>query len=120
MAAEIDRRFERRLAITHRFIVTHPNVGDLLNPLCKIECNTKDVSFSGAFVEGDFSAIPDGSTVTIIYERTSTRINSPDKVTQHTFEAILVRKTEDGAGLKFIHQDAETDGVIYSLMKSEK
>lgn len=113
MAVEIDRRFQRRLAITHRFVVKHPDVGE-------IECNTRDVSLSGAFVEGDFSAIADGSTVTILYERTSTRINSPDKVTQHTFEAILVRKTEEGAGLKFTHQDTETDGVIYGLMKSQK
>ena len=64
-AVEIDRRSERRLRtesrLAIRFIVTHPDVGE-------IECNTRDISLSGAFVEGDFSAIAVGSTVTIIFE----------------------------------------------------
>ena len=113
MTVEIDRRFdrrcERRFIVSHRFIVTHPDVGE-------IECNTRDVSLSGAFVEGDFSAIAVGSTVTIIFERTSTRINSPGKVTQHTFDAVLVRKTEEGAGLRFTHQDPKIDAAILYLI----
>lgn len=104
----IDKRRDPRLSITHQFSISHQSLGE-------IECDTRDLSLSGAFVLGDFSSINIGTTIAVSFIIASKRPGS-NKALQYSFNAIVVRVDETGAGLNFAGLDAATDAAIYGLM----
>ncbi len=103
-----EKRSEPRLPITHQFTVAHKTIGE-------VTCTTRDLSLKGAFVEGDFTKVTIGSTMAVSFILTSRRPGS-DKATRYRFSAILVRVTDNGAGLNFTGLDTATDAAIYDLM----
>lgn len=101
-----EKRQESRSAIAHQFTITHESIGEIV-------CDARDLSLQGAFLLGDFSWINIGGTISVSFKLSSKGSGS---VKLYRFNAIVVRITEEGAGLNFVGLDVEIDAAIFDLM----
>lgn len=106
LAAE--RRSEPRYQVSHEFVVSHPQLGE-------VACLSEDLSLNGVFLVGDFSGVTIGSTVEMSFVRKSRR-KDVNKGIRYRFAATIVRMTEMGAGFRFSSVPTEIDAALYDLM----
>lgn len=97
-----DRREKPRKQIQHTFKVSHPSFGER-------ECNIRDLSLSGAFVEGRFVDIAPGETINLTFTA-----GEPSPA-EYRFSSAVVRVAADGIGLKFLSLDMDTYGALLDL-----
>jgi len=103
-----NKRRETRNPITHKFTLAHKMIGE-------VSCSTRDLSLKGAFVEGDFAQLGIGTSIDVSFDLPSKRPGSTSAM-RYRFSAIVVRRTDTGAGLNFAGLDTTTDAAIYDLM----
>ena len=103
-----ERRSEPRYQVSHKFVVSHPQLGE-------VACLSEDLSLNGVFLVGDFSGVAVGTTVEISFVRKSRR-QDVNKGTRYRFAAVITRITEIGAGLRFSGLTTEIDAALYDLM----
>jgi len=97
-----DQRDNPRKNVRYKFRLGHPEFGEL-------DCETRDLSLSGAFVEGKFVEIGLGDTISIEFS------SSTDKSMKHHFSSSVTRVTSEGLGLKFLSLDMNTYGALLDL-----
>ncbi|MFV1997753.1 MAG: PilZ domain-containing protein [Acidiferrobacterales bacterium] len=97
-----DLRDSPRKNVRYKFKLDHPDFRER-------ECETRDLSLSGAFVEGKFVEIGPGDTINVEFE------SSTDKSTKHRFSSTVTRVTSEGLGLKFFSLDMDTYGALLDL-----
>jgi hypothetical protein len=97
-----DLRDSPRKNVRYKFKLGHPGFGERL-------CETRDLSLSGAFVEGEFVDIGPGDTINIEFE------SSADKSVKHQFSSAVARVTSEGLGLRFLSLDMNTYGALLDL-----
>lgn len=97
-----DRREKPRKQIQHVFKVSHPSFGEW-------ECKTRDLSLSGAFVEGRFVDMEPGETINLAFTA-----GTPAPV-EYRFSSTIIRVATDGIGLKFLSLDMNTYGALLDL-----
>jgi hypothetical protein len=103
-----ERRAEVRNSLTHEFVVSHPNLGE-------VNCFTDDISLHGAFLLGRFSGLSVGSTVELSFIKHSRR-QDVDKGTRYRFHGTVMRIVDNGAGVRFQGLTTEVDAALYDLM----
>lgn len=97
-----DRREKPRSQIQHTFKVSHPGFGEW-------ECKTRDLSLSGAFVEGRFVDIVPGDTINLTFT------SGADGSEEFQISSTVIRVASDGVGLKFFSLDMDTYGALLDL-----
>jgi hypothetical protein len=97
-----DRREKPRKKLKHEFAVSHARLGEWV-------CMTRDLSLSGAFIEGRFVDLAPGDTVKLAFMADSI---PPVKC---SFDAAVMRVTGEGIGLKFLSLDMDTYGALLDL-----
>lgn len=94
-----DLRDTPRKSVRYKFKLGHPGFGER-------ECETRDLSLSGAFVEGKFVDIGPGDTINIEFESGTVKYH---------FSSAVARVTSQGLGLKFLSLDMDTYGALLDL-----
>lgn len=97
-----DLRDHPRKSVRYKFKLGHPGFGER-------ECETRDLSLSGAFVEGEFVDIGPGDTINVEFEA------GADKSEKYHFSSSVARVTSEGIGLKFFSLDMDTYGALLDL-----
>jgi len=97
-----DLREKPRKNVRYKFNLGHPAFG-------KRSCETRDLSLSGAFVEGEFDVRP-GETIEVEF-----KAGEGSVATTHRFSSAVARVTPQGLGLKFLSLDMDTYGALLDL-----
>lgn len=97
-----DLRDAPRKNVRHSFTLSHFSFGDR-------ECMTRDLSLSGAFVEGDFSEVKPGDTIDIEFK------SSGEVAEKYKFSSSVARVTPEGLGLRFLSLGMDTYGALLDL-----
>jgi hypothetical protein len=105
---ETERRTKPRVKVAHEFTVNHRDLGQVV-------CATRDLSLTGVFVEGDFTSLIVGVSVDIRFAVPSS-LPGAGAGKAYALSAVVMRITNEGAGLRFIDPDMETSSALVKLM----
>ncbi len=97
-----EARRKPRRQTSHEFMLSHPSIG-------KSNYRSRDLSLSGAFIEGSFQGVNPGDTIEIEFTM------GIDPAITHELSASVARITDDGVGLKFLGVDMDTYGALLDL-----
>lgn len=118
MHARVDnhtgRRIKGRQTVMHHLLLSHYSFGQK-------EVVTRDLSLTGAFVEGQIEDLDVGERVDIAFEVADNYSGAYRK--QHRrmhISAVVMRTTEKGVGLRFDIVDGDlAQGAIYKIMHQQ-